>query len=1569
MLSAYDEAGIKRQAQSYAQHFINAPPQTDPDYLDNLAYTLSFRRTQLPWKSHAVIGSLEDLCKLDELITPAVKSIETPGLAFVFTGQGANWPGMGRELMIFSAFERSIQRSETILNELGCTWLLQQELFDPNNSRLHSPELSQPLCTAIQIALSDLLCDFGIFPTAVVGHSSGEIAAAYAAGILSTKSALKLAYFRGVSSSSVTTKSGVKGAMMAVGMPKADVRPIIERVHREFGYDGLTIACINSPKNVTISGDENCINALKMVLDEHKIFARKLTISVPYHSPYMQSVAKEYGDSIEGLESGTPRNKPVAMFSSVTGKRVTGKELLSPAYWVANLVSPVQFVDAMNELLSSSAKLIRKKLDLSHRKLFRTDALIEVGPHSALQGPIQDIITAARRPKNPSYVSLLIRKTHAVGSAISAVGHLRCLGYPVAMEKVNGLLDNPQMHYMSLPNLPEYSFDHSRKYWEESRISARYRTSDQGKLDLLGKPVVDWNPMEPRWRNHLRVSEMPWIEGHVVNGVLIYPGAGMLAMVIEAANQLTQTESEVVGFEFSNVSFLKPLKISRDSTGTETQLTIQLTPTSTKPLNSWSEFRLFAYDQNDLQECCRGSIRAKYLQHSNEVDLLDVENMQLRDFQELERSISRSCTHQLDTSKFYTSLVESGLGIAHGNAFHRIVDGSYDESRRAKGRIELFQWPQNEYPQDHVLHPTTLDAILQLGIAGYMKGGDWKAPTMIPTFMRSMFVSRTGLSFPGHTDINNYSLLKMEDRRGIVTEGFVLSLAKDSLLLHFEDMRMTIIADSNGDSTEDTLGCHQIPYHIEYQPDHTLMDAQRIMQHCNRIDQRFQSPLENYINMIAHQNPNMKIMVIDLGSRTMTDVMLRVLSNYSDDGKVDGARFASFHLIAKNTTALEDSKKKLNGYPVTQFLCCDIEKEDLDVGSHLGTFDIIVVSARSEMNDSVASRLKTILSPQGWLLLYEVQNDARSNGNDVHLTPFDKCLAKHGMLFSGLKIPASKPDSLSQSVLHVYHTASVVSLVKSTKTILFVVDPDSSRQKQAAQELTDSLATLPLKYVGVVSLDDALTQQNLEDTVYILLLELENPFLHQISADDYPVFQKLLLSAKDIMVVNFAGGTDACSPEYFSFYGLARALRNERNDLTITIVSFEASSSLSLKQCGKFVDILRKKHIDRDSRTVDVEFIEIQGQIHVPRVVPAYQARKELNKRWVKERKQSIAVKDAPPLTLAIGSVGFLDTLHFREEETLSCALADDEVEVETKSVAMNFKDCLVAMGQVPSNILGQDCAGVVLRAGPATPFKAGDRVIMISSDGTFKTVVRGKASGALKIPDSLSFSAAATIPAPYGTAWMVIHRLARLQKGESILIHAAAGGTGQAAVQIAQAVGAAIFATVGSKEKKQLLMDVYNVPETHIFYSRNASFAQGVKKLTGGRGVDVIINCLVGEELLASWECIAPYGRFIEIGKKDILSNSSLPMFAFRKNVSFQAFDGSLWFADKTAEMREDLEKLIGLFDNKTLRPPQPLQVLDISEVEEAFRGLQKAASPGKTVLEISPESHLRVRLVLYPI
>jgi acyl transferase domain-containing protein len=305
--------------------------------------------------------------------------------------------------------------------------------------------------------------------------------------------------------------------MLSASLSKVQIKRYLEKVSAHFGSLELVVACINSPNNVTISGDEVQIEALKTLLDDEKIFARKLQVNVAYHSFQMDEIASQYKACIDKLETTLHRGKAPLMVSSVTGTWTSNAELSQSDYWVRNMVSPVQFADALAELCSQSTKDRTKKINGSHRRSILIHNLLEIGPHSALQGPSKDILKGINQDKDISYFSMLVRNVSAISTTLEVAGRLYCIGYLINMFAVNeeASMKSPKRP-KTLCDLPEYPFNHKRSYWHESRISKNFRFRKFGRLDLLGVQDPDWNPLEAKWRNIIKVPEVPWVKEHKV---------------------------------------------------------------------------------------------------------------------------------------------------------------------------------------------------------------------------------------------------------------------------------------------------------------------------------------------------------------------------------------------------------------------------------------------------------------------------------------------------------------------------------------------------------------------------------------------------------------------------------------------------------------------------------------------------------------------------------------------------------------------------------------------------------------------------------------------------------------------------------------------------------------------------------------------------------------------------------------------------------------------------------------------------------------------------------------------
>ncbi len=351
----------------------------------------------------------------------------------------------------------------------------------------------------------------------------------------------------------------------------------------------------------------------------------------------------------------------------------------------------------------------------------------------------------------------------------------------------------------------------------------------------------------------------------------------------------------------------------------------------------------------------------------------------------------------------------------------------------------------------------------------------------------------------------------------------------------------------------------------------------------------------------------------------------------------------------------------------------------------------------------------------------------------------------------------------------------------------------------------------------------------------------------------------------------------------------------------------------------------------------------------------AWRGETRLANRIAHRSLDSLAARPQPKrgmgYSLLIPSTGVIDELAWCEAPRRRPAA--HEIEIEIEAAAINFRDILKSLGLYPIErdrdlLLGDECSGrVTAVGGKVTAFKPGDEVIAVGA-GCFASHRTIPASCAVRKPANFSFEQAATIPVAFMTAWYALHRLGRLQHGESVLIHSAAGGVGLAAMQIARLAGAEIYATAGNEEKRRYLR---KLGARQVFDSRSTAFAAEVRHATGGRGVDLVLNSLAGDAILKGLSALAPGGRFLEIGKRDVYANTAIGLRPLRYNVSMHVIDMGQIFADAPGEVEELLRGLMRLFRRGALQP-LPHTVLPFSRAAEAFHRMAQARHIGKIVL-----------------
>jgi acyl transferase domain-containing protein len=758
IFSAPAESALRRMMERTRDHLLEVESNTqtlasgeEKAYLDRLAFTLSDRRSQFPWKAVVVADTLSELAEALSTSSSLAHSPKKPRIAFVFTGQGAQWARMGIELWEYGIFRESVQNADTYLKTcLGSDWSVTAE-FDKSASAscINRAQISQPLCTVLQIALVDLLKSWRIEPTAVVGHSSGEIAAAYCCGALTREDAWSVAYHRGKACSDLDKDPAhVKGAMMAVGLSAEAARHYI----RDVKAGTVVVACVNSPSSVTISGDASGIDELQVTLTTKGVFCRKLQVEHAYHSHHMKRVADAYLQHISSIRTkeASPDNT-VHMVSSVTGKSIKNEQL-GPDYWVQNFVSPVLFTDAVSTLLQDPTR--RRRRARSGESAF--DILLEVGPHSALKGPLRQILQH-NDISAVTYASILLRGEDAVRSAIRAVGELCIHGVSINVSQVNSVTTKPK----PLEDLPSYPFDHSLRYWSESRLSRNYLFRRFGRHDLLGAPAADASANQPRWRNILRVQEQPWLKDHMVHSSILYPASGSLVMVLEAVQQLT-VDRKIESIKLEQVRITKAIVIPNDQAGIETVLQLHRDEESDDPSqDSWQFFVLSCSDGTALEQNSSGRVTVRYMIETEQPTAAWTtgKNLLWQAATKEYNDAVEQCTRSIDPAAFYIATWDAGL--QYGPQFQGLVniDAGSDRCATIVDVTDTKASMPGAVQSPHLIHPTTLDVIFHSMFTAMGKEGLDFSNAAVPIAFDSLIFymdlpSSPGSQFRGCCNIN-----------------------------------------------------------------------------------------------------------------------------------------------------------------------------------------------------------------------------------------------------------------------------------------------------------------------------------------------------------------------------------------------------------------------------------------------------------------------------------------------------------------------------------------------------------------------------------------------------------------------------------------------------------------------------------------------------------------------------------------------------------------------------------------------------------------------------------------------
>nr|ALQ32773.1 putative polyketide synthase [Fusarium babinda] len=914
VFSSHEKSGVRRVMESHIP-YLKSQVQNDAEFLQNYAYTLGCRRSSLEWKHAVVAKSREELIdkleNIDDALIKRTSKAKLPNICFLFCGQGAQFAQMGKDLLPFEAFRDTLEAASCYMKDsLGSGFdLLDEILKDQAETRISDSRISQPATTAIQVALVDLLDSFHITPNYVIGHSSGEIAAAYASGALTREEAWEVAYYRGVVASSVAIKTTrTRGSMMVAGVSILDI---------EDSYDNKAhpceVACINSPRSVTLSGRKENIEGAFKELSAKGIFCRILPVEVAYHSSDMLIVKKEYRSSLELLNPREHR-KSVTMFSSLTGKAIDGRNL-DEKYWTTNLTSPVMFMSAISSMLQLPSEKF-------------PDIIIELSPGSTLRSPVLDIIDFFGFPNPPAYRAVLDRKFHGAISLLDTVGELWAQGCKSSMDKVV-TRGSYQMPLKSLADLPPYPWNHTRSYWHESHLGEANRFREFSRQDLIGAPTADAISFEPRWRGFLRICENPWIQDHQVQKTTIYPAAGMITMALQGACQVTKNKENILGYEIINMRIEKAMIVPNTAHGLEMAMNFKSISSTLDANTQGPAFDFCIYSKqlgSPWEHNATGRIQVRYKRGQWKVAF--------RQHRKKFESLKTTCTEPVVPRQFYELL--DIVGMNYGSVFQNITQ----ILKGGRACITKICIPDTrskmpaKFEYDHLLHPATLDSMFQTPFA-------IDSEPMVPTFIKSIFVS-ANISREVAKEFEGYSTATRTGVRDAIADIAMVQSGWEQPSVIISGLQFTSISRSSQDKGGFLPNNRSLCTQISWVEDITYSRA---------------ASIEGFVKRLAHKFPGLSILQVG-GTSYTTQKVLGALPHLKEQAPwLTRYSLAQAHPNDKPF----DIPSMFGGTAIEPFF----EKRSIDGTEALPDYDLVLVCAQSGVD---ITKLITHLKRPGYLV-------------------------------------------------------------------------------------------------------------------------------------------------------------------------------------------------------------------------------------------------------------------------------------------------------------------------------------------------------------------------------------------------------------------------------------------------------------------------------------------------------------------------------------------------------------------------------------------------------------------------
>ncbi|KAJ3560035.1 hypothetical protein NPX13_g9448 [Xylaria arbuscula] len=1644
IISARDGNAARTMAVNLATHLQDLVEAGNDIPMGDLAYTLADRRSRM---DHVVVVRASSPAELaDRLHDPALKVSTTPArkprLGFVFNGQGAQWHAMGRELLdTYPIFASAIQEADAILRSYGADWSLRDELMrDAATTRVSEIHLSQPITVALQICLVQLLASWGLRPSAVVSHSSGEIAAGVAAGALSVREALGVVYLRGQLARKYQDLSPSRGAMAAAGIGPDDAARYIASLPPS---RRVVVACVNSPESVTLSGDADGIDKIMSLLDRDGVFARKLKVTLAYHSHHMLPMAPEYAEQLRRLLPPKANIDCNITFSSpVTGGIIDPAEGLSPNHWVTNLTSPVLFSTAF-EAISD-----------------KVDTVVEIGPHSTLSGPIRQISKGRGEVR---YVSCLKRGTNAVETMQDLTCALLAHGYPMSLSDINKPLGEARPRFV--PDLPAYVWNHSTRYWVESRINQDTRNKRFPPHELIGSPVSGGSPLIPEWRNFLRLADVPWLADHRVDSQTVLPGAAYISMAIEAAALVSKEAGlDVHGYLIRDADFISALTIPESAA---VELRLRLEPvdsisgeydfriSSLGPLGIWAENsqgRIVVITQLDASRAHKDEAIGEVADGGRTIDVGEL-LARMRD-----------------------------MAIEYGPSFQNLTSGRSKETRSVMN-LRLSEVTANG--DSYIIHPTTLDCIVQATYAA-LSDELTKTSIVLPRSVHGLFVPsslqgrhveelvvstnlkqaqqsgvssevttfnaadnasqsplrigrlfcqaipRIDIEIPADagTEVLRYkstwtpdvlysmsepsiestmhNTLTSEDiafERKMIRASYYFvvtaigKLEKDDDMsgwtekarVLFEWMKSTIMRGERG---EFGSGSSRMWLGASPGMKQALFDeikrgnsrAQLLHRVGSRLAEMVRSPVASQelpslevdslsrdlvlrdfpimtqiikvIKRITLMAPGAKVLEIGAGSGSVAEAILEALS----PTKTRRATLLELYCLCEPLPQLLDAaRQKLARWgDLIDFRNHDMNRDLVEgLGDDaIGSFDLVILPSMSvdHFGDprKALAGIARLLRPAGKLMFVEPSqhkldqqllstflprwpSNIGVSTDASRVTTWVAVLRESGFTSDDLRLEDCEQAEFQNHSL-VLTTLALPPVPLSSVHLV-------TTETVPAQWIKDLVAVVRAtgSTVEVEKWDTSFSVK--EDGLYIFTGDMDTPCLESLDQASFSRLQELLKRSAGILWLSCGGLVDSQSPLHAQSQGFLRTLRLEDPSKRLIHLDFELSASgpWTADNTGHVARVLQYSfHESVRAEETDWEFAVKDNVLHVQRV-------------YFEEEKSPTSHE--PVKRPFHGSDDLVvwqpaRSIFLSGDTSLSTGIPAGMVDIEVRG----FDPQPYYTSDSGNESVGYHrISGIVKGVRPDSAdfhkLRVGDRVGGIAS-GPIANVTRVAGSHIIGIPSAMSFVDAVCVPTAYATAYHALYTVVRLRCGASVLIHNASEHVSQAAIVVAQHLGANVFAITHDEASAKLLVDTFSLSSDHVFSATNMSLGIQIQD----KAVDVVFGTSTMPRYGLLQGALTRFGRLVWVGNDDVFSGRAWGnMHSVGSSTSYSFLDmGEVAKYDHNA-FRSALEASMRVYSNAMSNVPSLLFTAQYpaSRVQEAVR-LQEQKNDSSTAAVI---------------